>query len=218
VLEELGVAIELGPTGVAKCVEEAGVGFCFARRYHPAMRFLGPARAEIGVPTTFNFLGPLANPTQPAANAVGCADPRMAPVMAGVFAERGADAWVFRGDDGLDELTTTTTSSVWVVSAGAVSTATVDPAAHGLARASTEDLRGGDAAHNAEVVRRLLEGDQGPVRDAVLLNAGAALAVYDAPGAPVDEALDAGMTRAREAVDSGAAKAILERWVAASAG
>jgi anthranilate phosphoribosyltransferase len=140
----------------------------------------------------------------------------MAPVMAGVFAERGADAWVFRGDDGLDELTTTTTSSVWVVSGGAVTTATVDPVAHGLARATTEALRGGDAAHNAAVVRRVLEGEPGPVRDAVLLNAGAALAVYDAPGAPVDEALAAGIAKAREAVDSGAAKAVLERWVAAS--
>ena len=125
---------------------------------------------------------------------------------------------MFRGDNGLDELTTTTTSSVWVVSGGAVTTATVDPAAHGLAPATTDDLRGGDAVHNADVVRRLLEGDPGPVRDAVLLNAGAALAVYDAPGSPVDEALDAGVARAREAVDSGAAKATLERWVAASAG
>jgi len=141
----------------------------------------------------------------------------MAPVMAGVFAARGADAWVFRGDDGLDELTTTTTSSVWVVSGGEVSTATVDPAAHGLAPATTQDLLGGDAAHNADIVRRLLEGDLGPVRDAVLLNAGAALAVYDAAGTAVDEALAAGIVRARDAVDSGAAKATLQRWVAASA-
>ena len=136
--------------------------------------------------------------------------------MAGVFAERGADAWVFRGDDGLDELTTTTTSSLWVVAGGEVSTATIDPAAHGLAPATTEDLRGGDAVHNADVVRRLLDGEPGAVRDAVLLNAGAALAVYDAPGAPIDEALDVGITRAREAVDSGAAKDTLARWVAAS--
>ncbi len=182
------------------------------------MRHTAVPRRELGIGTTFNFLGPLANPTRPAANAVGCADPRMAPVMAGVFAERGSDAWVFRGDDGLDELTTTTTSSVWVVAGGEVSTATVDPAAHGLAPATTEDLRGGDAAHNADVVRRLLDGEPGAVRDAVLLNAGAALAVYDAPGAPIDEALDAGIARAREAVDSGAAKDTLERWVAASAG
>jgi len=141
----------------------------------------------------------------------------MAPVMAGVFAARGADAWVFRGDDGLDELTTTTTSSVWVVAGGEVTTASVDPAAHGLAPATTADLLGGDATHNAEIVRRLLAGEPGPVRDAVLLNAGAALAVYDATGAAVDEALDAGIAKARDAVDSGAALATLERWVAASA-
>jgi anthranilate phosphoribosyltransferase len=142
----------------------------------------------------------------------------MAPVMAGVFAMRGADAWVFRGDDGLDELTTTTTSSLWVVTGGEVRTATIDPAAHGLAAATTEDLRGGDATHNAQVVRRLLDGEPGPVREAVLLNAGAALAVYDAPGGPVDETLAAGIAKAREAVDSGAAKATLDRWVAASRG
>ena len=192
VLEALGIRLDLPPERVAALADEAGITFCFAAAFNPAMRHTAVPRRELGIGTTFNFLGPLANPTQPAANAVGCADPRMAPVMAGVFAARGADAWVFRGDDGLDELTTTTTSSVWVVAGGEVSTATVDPAAHGLAPATMEDLRGGDAAHNADVVRRLLDGDPGPVRDAVLLNAGAALAVYDAPGGPVDETLDAG--------------------------
>ena len=140
--------------------------------------------------------------------------------MAGVFARRGVDAWVFRGDDGLDELTTTTTSSVWVVKDGAVTTASVDPAAHGLAPATIEDLRGGDAEHNAEVVRRLLGGETGPVRDAVLLNAGAALAVdeaaYDVSQASLDESLARGIARAAEAVDSGAARDTLDRWVAAS--
>ena len=160
-------------------------------------------RRELGIGTTFNFLGPLANPTRPAAQAIGCADPRMAPVMAGVFAGRGVDAWVFRGDDGLDELTTTTTSSVWTVHDGAVATATVDPAALGLAPATTEDLRGGDAAHNAEVVRRLLDGETGPVRDAVLLNAGAALAVHDAAGATSATRSAAASSGPREAVDSG---------------
>jgi anthranilate phosphoribosyltransferase len=146
----------------------------------------------------------------------------MAPVMAGVFAARGVDAWVFRGDDGLDELTTTTTSSVWVVKDGEVTTASIDPGAHGLAPATVDDLRGGDAAHNADVVRRLLAGETGPVRDAVLLNAGAALAVheaaYDATQALLDERLAAGIGRAAEAVDSGAARDVLDRWVAASAG
>ena len=218
VLEALGVRLDLAPQRVAALAEEVGITFLFAAAFNPAMRHTAVPRRELGIATTFNFLGPLANPARPTANAVGCADPRMAPMMAGVFAARGVDAWVFRGDDGLDELTTTTTSSVWVVRGGEVSSATVDPAAHGIARATTADLRGGDAQHNAGVVRRVLAGEPGAVRDAVLLNAGAALAVYDATDASVDEALDAGISRARDAVDSGRAEATLDRWVAASAG
>ncbi|MDO9496026.1 MAG: anthranilate phosphoribosyltransferase, partial [Nocardioides sp.] len=205
------------PQRVAEVAETAGITFCFAAAFNPAMRHTAVPRRELGIGTTFNFLGPLANPARPAAQAIGCADARMAPVMAGVFARRGSDAWVFRGDDGLDELTTTTTSSVWVVHEGVVSTATVDPAALGLAPATMADLRGGDAAHNADVVRRLLAAERGPVRDAVVLNAGAALAVYDEPGASVEDALPGGIARAQEAIDSGAAQATLERWIAASA-
>ncbi|KRC56757.1 MULTISPECIES: anthranilate phosphoribosyltransferase [unclassified Nocardioides] len=216
VLEALGVRLDLPPARVAELATEAGITFCFAAAFHPAMRHAAVPRRELGIGTAFNALGPLANPTKPAAQAIGCADPRLAPVMAGVFAARGVDAWVFRGDDGLDELTTTTTSSLWVVHEGEVTTAKVDPAALGLAPATAEDLRGGDATHNAGVVRRLLEGERGPVRDAVLLNAGAALAVYDAPGQPVDEALAAGLARATEAIDSGAAQATLDRWIAAA--
>jgi anthranilate phosphoribosyltransferase len=216
VLEALGVRLDLPPARVAELATEAGITFCFAAAFHPAMRHAAVPRRELGIGTAFNALGPLANPTKPAAQAIGCADPRLAPVMAGVFAARGVDAWVFRGDDGLDELTTTTTSSLWMVHEGEVTTATVDPAALGLAPATAEDLRGGDATHNAGVVRRLLEGERGPVRDAVLLNAGAALAVYDAPGQPVDEALPAGLARATEAIDSGAAQATLDRWIAAA--
>jgi anthranilate phosphoribosyltransferase len=218
VLEALGIRLDLPADRVAALASEAGITFCFAAAFHPAMRHAAVPRRELGVGTTFNFLGPLANPVRPAAQAVGCADRRMAPVMAGVFAARGVDAWVFRGDDGLDELTTTTTSSVWTVHEGSTTEVTVDPAAHGLPVASAEDLRGGDTAHNAEVVRRTLDGEQGAVRDAVLLNAAAALAVHDTPGTPVDEALSAGLDRAREAIDSGAARATLDRWVAASAG
>jgi anthranilate phosphoribosyltransferase len=140
----------------------------------------------------------------------------MAPVMAGVLAGRGVDAWVFRGDDGLDELTTTTTSTLWRVHDGEVTESSVDPALLGIARATTEDLRGGDAAHNADVVRRLLAGELGPVRDAVVLNAGAALAVYDSPDTDVHVALEAGVAKAAEAIDCGAAHAALERWVAAT--
>jgi anthranilate phosphoribosyltransferase len=217
VLEALGIRLDLPPDRVAAVAEEAGITFCFAAAFNPAMRHTAVPRRELGIGTTFNFLGPLANPARPQAQAVGCADTRMAPVMAGVFAERGVDAWVFRGDDGLDELTTATTSSVWVVRAGAVSRATVDPRAHGFELSSTEALRGGDATFNAAVVRRLLLGETGAVRDAVLLNAGAALAVYEAPERPVDEALAAGITRAATAIDSGAARETLVRWVAASA-
>ena len=213
VLEALGIRLDLTPARVAELAEEAGITFCFSAAFHPAMRHAAATRRELGIATTFNILGPLTNPSRPQAQAVGCADARMAPVMAGVFAARGVDAWVFRGDDGLDELTTTTTSTVWRVHAGEVSTETVDPSRHGLAPATTEALRGGDAAHNADVVRRVLAGEAGPVRDAVLLNAGAALAVH---GAPLDDALAAGLDKARRAVDSGDAAATLDRWVAAS--
>lgn len=216
VLEALGVRLDLPVARVAEVVDEAGITFCFAAAFHPAMRHAAVPRKELGIGTAFNALGPLANPTRPAAQAIGCADPRLAPVMAGVFARRGVDAWVFRGDDGLDELTTTTTSRLWQVHGGEVSEVTVDPTALGIAPATAEDLRGGDAQHNAGVVRDLLDGRTGPVRDAVLLNAGAALAVYDAPAAPYDEALAAGIARAGEAIDSGAARATLDRWVAAA--
>ena len=217
VLEALGLRLDLPADRVAEVASEAGITFCFAATFHPAMRHAAGARRELGIATAFNLLGPLSNPARPAAQAIGCADARMAPVMAGVYAARGVDAWVFRGDDGLDELTTTTTSSVWVVHDGQVHEDRVDPASLGLAPATTEDLRGGDAAHNAEVVRRLLAGDRGPVRDAVVLNAGAALAVHDEPGAPVQESLERGMAKAAGAIDSGAAGALLERWVAATA-
>ena len=218
VLEALGIRLDLRPDQVARIAEEVGITFCFAAAFHPAMRHAAGPRRELGIATTFNVLGPLANPVRPAAQAVGCADARMAPVMAGVLARRGVDAWVFRGDDGLDELTTTTTSQVWLVHDGIVTPSEVDPATVGLALARPEDLRGGDVQHNAAVVRRILDGEQGPVRDAVLLNAAAALAVYDEPGAAVADALPAAFGRAAEAVDSGAAATVLTRWVEASAG
>lgn len=216
VLEALGIRMDLPASDVARVAQEAGITFAFAAAFHPALRHAAVARRELGVGTTFNFLGPIANPARPEAQAIGCADRRMAPVMAGVFARRGVDAWVFRGDDGLDELTTTTTSSIWAVSGGTVVEHTLDPAALGLPRGTPEDLRGQDAAYNAEVVRRLLDGEHGPVRDAVLLNAGAALAVHAAADGSLEEQLAAGLVRATEAVDSGRAKDVLERWVAAT--
>ncbi len=216
VLEALGIRLDLSPTEVARVGEQVGITFCFAAAFHPALRHAAAARRELGVATTFNLLGPLAHPARPEAQAIGCADAAKAPLMAGVFARRGVDAWVFRGDDGLDELTTVTTSHVWAVSRGEVTEFTVDPADFGLGGGTAEGLRGQDAAFNASVVRRLVEGETGPVRDAVVLNAGAALAVHEAaPGDPRDR-LAAGIARAQEALDSGAALAVLERWVAAS--
>ena len=216
VLEKLGIRLDLPAVEVARVVEQAGITFCFAAAFHPALRFAAVPRRELGVATTFNFLGPIANPARPAAQAIGCADRSMAPVMAGVFARRGVDAWVFRGDDGLDELTTTTTSSLWAVHDGEVTEHTVDPAALGLPVGTIEGLRGGDADHNADVVRRLLAGELGPVRDAVVLNAGAALAVHAAQEGSVDERLVTGIARANAALDTGAAQATLDRWVEAT--
>ncbi len=222
VLEALGIRLDLEPAQVLAVGEDAGITFCFAPAFHPALRHAATTRRELGIATTFNFLGPLAHPGRPAAQAIGCADPRMAPLMAGVFARRGVDAWVFRGDDGLDELTTTTTSQVWTVSGDQVHQVTVAPEEVGLPRARAADLRGGDAAYNASVVRRVVAGEPGPVRDAVLLNAGAALAVYaaddpDVAGTAVAARLARGVTLAAEAVDTGRARFVLERWVAAAA-
>ena len=216
VLEALGIRLDLPADVVGAMAADVGMTFCFAAAFHPAMRHAAVPRRELGIATTFNFLGPLANPTQPAAQAVGCADVRMAPIMAGVLARRGVDAWVFRGDDGLDELTTTTTSRVWAVSGGEVAEHRIDPAELGIAPARAEDLRGDDVAYNADVVRRLVAGETGPVRDAVVLNAGAALAVHaDEPG-EITARLLAGMRRAEQSLDDGAAADLLARWITAS--
>ncbi|MFC5993409.1 anthranilate phosphoribosyltransferase [Pseudonocardia hispaniensis] len=215
-LEEIGVAIDLPPDGVAACVAEVGIGFCFAPVFHPAMRHTAGVRRELGLPTAMNVLGPLTNPAQPSAALVGCADARLAPVLAEVFAARGASVLVVRGDDGLDELTTTTTTTVWVAGEGEVRTETVDPAALGMPLAEREDLRGGDPAANAAVCRAVLAGRGGPVREAVLLNAAGALVAADGPVADLADALGTARVRAAEAIDSGAAAALLTRWSEAS--
>ena len=180
-LEHLGIPLDLGPEAVARCVTEAGIGFCFARTFHPGFRHAGPVRSELGVPTAFNILGPLTNPARPAAGAIGCADARMAPVMAQVFADRGQSVLLARGEDGLDEFTTTAPTRVWVATGGQVTETVIDAVDLGLPRTTTEALRGGDPAYNAEVLRRLLDGEPGPVRDAVVLNAAAALAAQPRP-------------------------------------
>ncbi|NEC86871.1 anthranilate phosphoribosyltransferase [Streptomyces sp. SID12501] len=216
VLGQLGVNLELTPKRVAEVAEEAGITFCFAAKFHPAMRHVGAARGQLGIRTVFNILGPLTNPAKVRAQAVGVADPRMAPIVAGVFAERGNSSLVFRGDDGLDELTITATSRVWVVRDGKVTEEAFDPRDVGIELVPIEALRGGDAAYNAAVARRLLDGETGPVRDAVLLNSAAALVALGPGPGSLAEQLGAGMVKAAESVDSGAAKRTLERWAAAT--
>jgi len=220
VLEALGINLTLSPADVAVVAEQAGITFCFAQQFHPSMRHAAVARRDLGIGTAFNFLGPLTNPAQPTYAAVGVADARMAPLMAGVFAERGRDAVVFRGDDGLDELTISTTSRLWWVRRGAVREYSLDPAWVGLERHPLETLRGGDAVYNAQVVRDVFAGAVGPVRDAVVLNAGVALAltVPDLGESQVDfiAGLQTGMDRAAAVIDDGSATLLLQRWVTAT--
>ncbi|MEU6439244.1 anthranilate phosphoribosyltransferase [Streptomyces sp. NPDC047046] len=217
VLEELGVSLALPAHEVAAIAEETGITFCFAPMFHPAMRHAAGPRRELGIRTVFNALGPLANPARPAAQAVGVADPVLARRMAEVLARRGTDALVFRGDDGMDELTVTTTSTVWSVSGGGIRRETFDPRDIGVPRAAADALRGGDRVHNARVAREVLAGAPGPVRDAVLLSAAAGLAALEGGGGALTARLAAGFERAARAVDSGAAAAVLDRWVRVSA-
>jgi anthranilate phosphoribosyltransferase len=218
VLEALGVVLDLAPEHQQSVIDEVGIGFLFAAHYHPALRFAAAARKELGVPTTFNFLGPLANPAQPIAQAVGVADARMAELMAGVFAGRGNQGLVMHGDDGLDELTTTTSSTVWIYRDGEVVRSQLDPVDLGVPRAQPTDLVGGDASANAQVVRDLVDGKPGPVHDIVVLNAAAGL-LADAKPAASDLAgqLREHLDRAENAISSGAAKAKLGDWIAATA-
>jgi anthranilate phosphoribosyltransferase len=217
VLEALGVAIEIGPVGVAQCVADAGMGFCFAQRFHPAMRFVGPVRKELGVPTVFNFLGPLINPARTRHQLVGVSDPTMAPTMIGVLGATGSRrAMIIHADDGLDELSVTSPATVHeLVGDGAgsfeLSEWRVDPAALGLAPATMEDLRGGDASFNAQAIRSVLGGEQGPRREIGLLNAAAGLMV----AGRVDD-LEAGLALAADSIDSGRAAIVLEKMIATS--
>jgi anthranilate phosphoribosyltransferase len=220
VLEALGVNLTLTPEQVVRVADLAGITFCFAQTFHPSMRHAAVARRDLGVGTAFNLLGPLTNPARPTYAAVGVADARVAPLMAGVFAGRHKDAAVFRGDDGLDELTISTTSQVWWVRDGQVREHRLDPREVGLELHPLETLRGGDAVHNAGVARQLFEGQRSPVRDAVVLNAGIALALTE-PDAGSTEAdfvagVRRGMDRAEQALDSGEALRRLEAWAQAS--
>jgi anthranilate phosphoribosyltransferase len=213
-LEALGVRIDCGPEEVARCVAEAGIGFCFAPRFHPAMRHAGPPRRELGIATAFNFLGPLANPAAVRRLMIGVADPSMSERMVGVLAARGSErVLVVHGDDGLDELTVSTTSTVVELRDGEVREYPVDPKELGIAPAPTEALAGGDPATNAVLARRVLAGDAGPHRDVVCLNAAAGLLV----AGMVDDLAD-GLQAARAAIDGGGAAAALDRLVAVSNG
>jgi anthranilate phosphoribosyltransferase len=210
-LETLGVRIDLGPEGVERCLADVGIGFMFAPVFHPAAAYAAGIRRELRVPTVFNFLGPLTNPARPTAQVVGVSDARMLPLLAEVLARRGIRAMVFRGDDGLDELTTTGSSVVHDVESGRVAAGALDPSALGLAQAAPDDLIGGDAATNAEIARRVLGQEAGPHRDVVLLNAAAALLVSGKAST-----MEEGLTEAAESIDSGAAARTLDRWVEVS--
>ena len=213
-LEALGVAISLDGKAVEKCVAELGIGFCFAPIFHPAMRFAAPARKELGIPTVFNILGPLANPARPQAAAIGVADDRMHLVMAEVLANRGVDGFVFRGDDGLDEITLSSTTSILSIGNGEIRSDLIDPLDFGISRAPVTDLVGGDAEENARITRSIFAGERGAPRDAVLLNAAAAIAAFDGEQSlSAHERIQAGLTKASAALDSGATSQLLEKWV-----
>jgi len=213
VLEALGVVVDLGPKGVERCIAEAGIGFCFAPRFHPAMRHAAPVRKQLGVPTVFNFLGPLANPARVSRQLLGVSDPAMAAKMAGVLAARGCDhAMVVRGQDGLDEISTTSpTEVIELFPGGETKTYVMDATDFGMKRATMAELMGGDAATNAAILRRVLAGEGGPHRDITLVNAGASLKV-----AGLAEDIRGGISMAAESIDSGAASRCLERLVETS--
>jgi len=214
-LEALGVVPGLVGRGVERTVRELGIGFCFAPIFHPAMRFAAPARKELGVPTVFNILGPLANPAQPKAAAIGVANERMHLVMAQVLAAKGCDGFVFRGDDGLDEITLATTTSILIIGEGEIKSDRIDAKDFGIANAPLEAIVGGDAADNAEISRAIFKGERGAPRDAVLLNAAAAIAAFEGNfNQDIRTRLSDGLVRASAAVDSGAATDLLNRWAA----
>ena len=196
------------------CVAEAGVGFCFARAFHPAMRLAGPVRAELGVPTVFNFLGPLSNPARVQRQVIGVSDAQMAPTVIGVLQARGAPrAMVVHGHDGMDELTTTGPSTVHELRDGSVRTYELDPADLGLAVVTAEDVKGGDPDTNAALAKRVFGGEQGPYRDIITLNAAAGLWVAGG----VDD-LAAGLAQARASIDEGQAQAALDTLIAVTSG
>lgn len=214
-LEALGVVPGLDGKGVERTVQELGIGFCFAPIFHPAMRFAAPARKELGIPTVFNILGPLANPARPHAAAIGVANERMHLVMAQVLAAKGCDGFVFRGDDGLDEITLATTTSILIIGDGHIRSDRVDAQDFGIDKAPLTAIVGGDAAENAAISRAIFAGERGAPRDAVLLNAAAAIAAFEGEvNVDIRARMNAGLKRAIDAIESGAAMNLLNRWAA----
>ncbi|GII31883.1 anthranilate phosphoribosyltransferase [Planotetraspora mira] len=213
VLEALGLSLDLTPDDITRCLREVGIGFTFAPRFHHGLRHAGPVRKALGVPTAINYLAPLTNPASPRTALVGCSNSALAPVLASVLAERGAGALVVRGQDGLDEITTAAPTDVWIAGGDGVRQETLDAADFGLARSAPEALRGGDAAYNASVVHRVLAGEPGAARDAVLANAAGALAAHRGFGGGLHDAFATGLEEARRAVDSGGATTTLENWL-----
>ena len=222
VLAALGLDLALPAERVGAVLDEAGITFAYAAAFHPGFRHAGAVRAQLGVPTVFNYLGPLCNPARPEASAVGVAHLDRVPLIVGVFQTRGATALVFRGDDGLDELTTTGHSHVWEVSGGTVKEHDLDPRELGIARTTIDKLMGGDAAHNAAIVHEVLAGTRGPVRDIVVLNAAAGLVSFELakdPGQfqrPILERFREKMAVAEATIDSGAAARKLDQWISAT--
>jgi len=212
-LEALGVCITLDGKGVEKSFAQLGIGFCFAPVFHPAMRFAAPARKELGVPTVFNILGPLANPAKPQAAAIGVANDRMHLVMAQVLGDRGVDGFVFRGDDGLDEITLATTTSVLTIGQGEIRSDLIDALDFSIDRAPISALAGGDANENARITTAIFAGERGAPRDAVVLNAAAAIAAYDGQfELSLHDRMSHGVEKAIKAIDSGAASIVLAKW------
>ncbi|GAA2036118.1 anthranilate phosphoribosyltransferase [Yaniella flava] len=217
VIEALGVDLNLTQLRAKQSLEEAGITFLFAQEYHPSMRYVAPARKQLGVPTAFNYLGPLSNPARAQAQALGCASEKMAPLLAGVLADRGVRGLVFRGSDGRDKITTSGPSMMFEIRDGAVEKHELHPQEFGIELVSVESLAGKDGAYNAGIVREMLAGETGPVRDAVLLNTAAGLTAYDsnASGHLFDR-MRQNMKRAEESIDSGAAQKVLDNWVKVS--
>jgi anthranilate phosphoribosyltransferase len=213
-LEALGVVPGLNAAGVERTVRELGIGFCFAPVFHPAMRFAAAARKELATSTVFNILGPLANPARPAAVAIGVANDQMHLVMAQVLSEKGCDGFIFRGDDGLDEITLATTTSILTIGKTDITSDRIDAKDFGLDNAPLAAIVGGDAQENARISRAIFAGERGAPRDAVLLNAAAAIAAFEGDfESDIKSRLTAGLKRATQAVDSGAASQLLSRWV-----